>query len=212
MMGRKKMGDQRRREILDALYRCLLRRSYGETSVREIAREAGMNPALIHYYFKSKDDVLLCFVEDIFQSNKQLLEARLQELENLGCSATDLLDEFLSFFNQRITGDARLQKVIFEIWEVAIHNRKIKEMVKKIYREWMEALADLLRRAVPGLEDPSAVATALVALQEGIGIFSVLFGFNKGYTLELLKRLQELLLSREEARLQTAGGDSGARH
>jgi len=209
-MGRKKMEDQRRREILDALYRCLLRKSYGETSVREIAREAGMNPALIHYYFKSKDDVLLCFVEDILQSNKQLLESRLQELESQGCSATDLLDEFLSFFDQRVTGDARLQKVFFEIWEVALHNRKIKEMVRKIYREWMEALSDLLRRAVPGLEDPSTTATALVALQEGIGIFSVLFGFNKGYTLELLKRLQELLLGREEARLQTAGGGSGA--
>ncbi len=193
-MGKKRMGDHRRREILDALYRCLLRKSYSETSIREIAKEAGINPALIHYYFKNKEEMLRCFVEDLFQSYKQKLESRLQEMEANGQSAASQLNEFLSFFNRRVTGDVKLQKVFFEIWEVALHHRRIKNAVKKIYLEWMEALADLLRRALPELEDPSDTATALVAMQEGIGIFSFFFGFKNEYTLDLLERLQGLLL------------------
>lgn len=191
------MGDQRRREILDALYRCLLTKPYSETSVRDIAREAGINPALIHYYFKSKDDMLLCFVEDVFRSNRQELESKLQELESKGSPAERLLSEFLHFFNHRITADSRLQKVFFEIWEVALHHRKIKETVRKIYREWINALSELLGKAVPSLEDPSTMATALVALQEGIGIFSVLLGLRKEEAMLLLERLQEMLLGLE---------------
>ena len=42
-MGRKPIREQRRREILDALYRCLLRKPYWETSIKDIGSEAGIN-------------------------------------------------------------------------------------------------------------------------------------------------------------------------
>src|SRR5437870_5123995 len=41
--------------ILDAAHRVLLRRGTAGARTQEIAREAGVNSALLHYYFRSKE-------------------------------------------------------------------------------------------------------------------------------------------------------------
>ena len=44
-------------KILDAAYRRLAREGYAALSMREIARDAGVNHALINYHFRSKDQL-----------------------------------------------------------------------------------------------------------------------------------------------------------
>jgi TetR/AcrR family transcriptional regulator len=47
-------GETERR-ILDAAHTVFLRRGTAGARMQEIAREAGVNPALLHYYFRSKE-------------------------------------------------------------------------------------------------------------------------------------------------------------
>lgn len=51
-------GDTERR-ILDAARRVFVRRGTGGARMQEIAEEAGVNSALLHYYFGSKDGLAL---------------------------------------------------------------------------------------------------------------------------------------------------------
>lgn len=51
-------GDTERR-ILDAARRVFIRRGTGGARMQEIAEEAGVNQALLHYYFGSKDGLAL---------------------------------------------------------------------------------------------------------------------------------------------------------
>lgn len=56
-------GDTRQR-IVEAAQRVLARDGYAATSVKDIATEAGIAPGLVHYYFKSKDELVLASVMD----------------------------------------------------------------------------------------------------------------------------------------------------
>src|SRR5262245_51674400 len=47
-------GDTERR-ILDAAHRVFLRRGTAGARTQEIAKEAGVNSALLHYYFRTKE-------------------------------------------------------------------------------------------------------------------------------------------------------------
>jgi AcrR family transcriptional regulator len=49
----------RRTKIVRAAARVLGRQGYGATSLKDVAREAGVAPGLLHYYFESKEDLLL---------------------------------------------------------------------------------------------------------------------------------------------------------
>ncbi len=50
---------QTERRILDAARRVFIRRGSGGARMQEIAAEAGVNQALLHYYFGSKDELSL---------------------------------------------------------------------------------------------------------------------------------------------------------
>ena len=53
---------------------------YDDASVRSIAGDAGVNPALINYYFRSKDDL---YREVVSHSVQRLAEARIETLDQL---------------------------------------------------------------------------------------------------------------------------------
>lgn len=57
-------GADQRAELLDAALRCFARTGIGATSLRAIATEAGVTPALLNYYFGSKDRVLDAVIEE----------------------------------------------------------------------------------------------------------------------------------------------------
>jgi AcrR family transcriptional regulator len=63
---RRRLGaEQRRRTIVEAAYRLISRKGFKSVSTRMIAREAGINEALIFHYFGNKGDLLNVVVEEI---------------------------------------------------------------------------------------------------------------------------------------------------
>jgi AcrR family transcriptional regulator len=51
--------DGRRSQIVRAAAAVLGRQGYAETSLKDVAREAKVAPGLLHYYFESKEELLL---------------------------------------------------------------------------------------------------------------------------------------------------------
>lgn len=75
---RTRRGPHTRQQILDASLRLFSERGFARTTVRDIARQAGITDAAIYYHFESKRDLLEALVEERgFLSSLQNL-ARLQ--------------------------------------------------------------------------------------------------------------------------------------
>ncbi len=58
-------GDRRRRQILDAAARVFAERGYHRTTVRDVAREAGIADGTIYLYFTSKQELLLALIAQL---------------------------------------------------------------------------------------------------------------------------------------------------
>jgi AcrR family transcriptional regulator len=71
--GRAKRGDGQstREAILAATFRRVVSDGYSQLNIRDIAREAGVNHALINYHFRNKQQLVLAVLD---QANRQLLE------------------------------------------------------------------------------------------------------------------------------------------
>ena len=89
-------GPSKEERILAAA-RCVFHRSgHSGARMQEIAEEAGVNQALLHYYFRSKDKLFhAVFEEDVFQ----LLQAQRQLLTSGG----DLFAVIRAFVHQHIS-------------------------------------------------------------------------------------------------------------
>ena len=73
-------SDDPRTRLIASATRHFADFGYDGASVRSIAGDAGVNPALINYYFRSKDDL---YREAVTRSVRRLADARIEILERL---------------------------------------------------------------------------------------------------------------------------------
>src|SRR3954471_17110674 len=61
--GRRPGPNQTRAAILDAARAAFAQRGYDAVSIRAVAREAGVDPALVHRFYGSKEDLFVAAIE-----------------------------------------------------------------------------------------------------------------------------------------------------
>lgn len=62
--GRPRLGADQRARLLDAALACYVRQGIRGTSIRDIAHEAGVTSALVHYYFGDAEKLLQQVVQE----------------------------------------------------------------------------------------------------------------------------------------------------
>ena len=72
-------GPQQRDRLLDAALALFARQGIVDTTLGEIAREAGFTPAMMHYYFKTRDQLLDVLIDERFAPLRAGLGVPFQE-------------------------------------------------------------------------------------------------------------------------------------
>jgi len=65
--------QEQRDRLLEAAMVLFSRQGIGETTLSAIAREAGVTPAMVHYYFKSRDQLLDAVIDERIQPRRVAL-------------------------------------------------------------------------------------------------------------------------------------------
>lgn len=94
--GRRPGSPDTRAAILDAARSLFAERGFGGTSIRAIAGAAGVDPALVHHYFGSKDDLFVASLRIPVDPRELLAEVIAQGPEG---AAERLLRTFLSVWD-----------------------------------------------------------------------------------------------------------------
>jgi AcrR family transcriptional regulator len=82
--GRPADGGDRRTAILDAAREQFAEKGYVGASVRGIARQADVDPALVHHYFGSKEQVFVAAMELPFDPAERLPQVLAGDKDELG--------------------------------------------------------------------------------------------------------------------------------
>ena len=107
-MSRADRAERRREELLQISLRLFSERGFEGTSIRDIAREAGITEGLIYHYFQSKKDLLKTVVEESV-SDPEAFQDFLDRLESLP------IRQALSEIGRRLLETLREKKEIFRL-------------------------------------------------------------------------------------------------
>src|SRR4051794_37974355 len=137
----------------------------------QVAREAGVSRGLLHYYFGSKDRLLVEVVRHDCDLRIEALDKRLEaahSLDDVGAALGAQLGAL-------VEDDEASQAVVYELLSASRHSDEIRTELAELYRRWREHLAEALRekerQGVVQLQaDPESVAAVLFALGDGFGI------------------------------------------
>jgi AcrR family transcriptional regulator len=182
-MANRGTGSDKRIRILEALSLCLQEKPFSRTSIKEIAATAGVNHGLLHYYFKSKEDILSHYIDYVIFHYQSIFEEWLAGMEKADIDKRELVESFFDYMNDRITLNRQLSTVFIEIWEIGVYNPTIRKKLQTAYLQWVQVLTGILVRIMDDQDAAKRAGTLIVAFQEGMSLLSVLFD-NEALDLE----------------------------
>lgn len=136
-------------QILDAAARCFAREGFANTTVQEIAKEAGLTKSMIHYYFESKQVLILelqAFVHERYFRRVQ------QKLSELGPDSESRLKEAL-WEVYDIVKDKQFMRLQLELFAEAGRDANMKSrmlLAMERSREFIELGAEQVVNAPGG--------------------------------------------------------------
>jgi len=114
-------------KIFQAAARIFVQRGRDGARMEDIAREAGINKAMLHYYFRSKDKLYLTVFE---QEIRKVAEDLYQSLD-LKTDIQNFLSNFIHNYIDRINQNPLL--IQFMLWELRRGSHVISELFQKIF-------------------------------------------------------------------------------
>lgn len=183
--------------ILDAAFRCLATSGYTALSVREIARDAGVNHALISYYFGTKDRLVIAVLDE---ANRQLLQRQRQMYASPGGFAAKWAQARRYYENDVASGFVRVQA---ELYAASLSNPGLREEFLPRVQAWkqvvLEAVRDALqihRPPLPPAFDAEAIASLISEFWLGMEFARLIGGDDeKARHARALDAIEQMLMA-----------------
>jgi AcrR family transcriptional regulator len=176
MSPRRKLSDARRHQILKAAVRVIAEKGLCDTGIKDVADQAGTSPALVIYYFGTKDTLLaeaLAFADERFYAETAEAVAgmssardRLVELVRCSCSVGEAEDDFDEWV------------LWLDLWARAAHKPDVARDRLTMDRRWRTTIGEIVRQGQAAGEfapvDVETFALRLAALIDGLAVQVVL--------------------------------------
>ena len=165
----RRLDSDKARAIVDAMRSSIGSRGAAGSTFDHVAQEAGVSRGLLHYYFGSKERLLVEVVRRDSDVRMQRLE------EHLAGAATieAIVDVLVRQLEDFVADESHPHAIIHELFSVSRHNEEVRDELAELYRKTRGQVAEILqaKQAAGVVElrgDPEAVASLLFALGDGL--------------------------------------------
>ena len=165
-------ADQRREQMLRAALDVIAERGYAESRIADVAERAGTSPALVIYYFKTKDQLL---TEAIRFSEDNWYEAGTRRMAQIPTAAGKLEEMVaMSCLPEADCEPNSSWALWLDLWAQAVRHPEVAGVRQKFDERWRDLICSLV---VTGQEagefgpvDPVDFAVLFSALLDGLAV------------------------------------------
>lgn len=163
-MARPSNTKARREQIVSGFQSALAQFGYEKATISSIAKAAGLTTGLIHYHFKSKQEIFLALVTKLGES--------LNERYHTMCAkATSPEEKLTAFLNSRLATGKDQDPEAVACWVAigaeALRQPEVREVYGQAMHRQMSQLVEILGPLTSNQEQAREIAAALLASIEG---------------------------------------------
>ena len=170
------MADQRREQMLQAALEVIVERGYPDTRITDVAERAGASPALVIYYFKTRDQLL---TEALRHSEDAWYETGARRTAAIGTAAGQLEELIAMSCLPEEDADVKSSWLLWlDLWAQSARNPGVAAVRQKFDERWRAMIRSLVQAGQEAGEftgvDAEDFAVALSALLDGFAVMIAL--------------------------------------
>jgi AcrR family transcriptional regulator len=170
----RKLDSEKAQRIVSAMRSSVGRRGTAGSTFDHVAAEAGVSRGLLHYYFGSKERLLV----EVVRHDSDLRVARFTEALAGAHSIDDVIEVLVRQVRDFVAEDPGAQALIYEMFSASRSNEEIRAELAALWRRQRAIVADALR---------DKEREGVIKLRgEAAAVGSVLFALGDGFELQLL--------------------------
>jgi AcrR family transcriptional regulator len=187
-------GDKAAR-IVDAMRASVAERGTAGSTFDQVAKAAGVSRGLLHYYFGTKERLLVEVVRRDCEVRIASLDAALAQAQ----TADDFIAVLVASLDDVVRNDPGFVTLLFELFVLSRRHEEVAVEFAELLRRTRERVAALLRaKEAEGVlrlaAEPEAVADVLLALADGIWLRMLAEDRDFAPTIEAAARCVRALL------------------
>lgn len=205
LSGAASVADEagRRGQIVRAAREALGRQGYAETSLKDVAREAGVAPGLLHYYFESKQELLLEVVSAMEREMIRDWQAAISDIDD----PLERIVAALDHAAERCAERPEFFRLLFDLYNLGLSSPAIRVRCADMWDRFINDIETEVRRVLGQLPayavvPPHDLASAVAGAIDGIALSGLI---TQRSPRELYHALKVLLLSLVVTAYVTAG-------
>jgi AcrR family transcriptional regulator len=165
----RRLDSEKAKRIVRAMRTSVGRRGAAASTFDHVAQEAGVSRGLLHYYFGTKERLLV----EVVRHDSDVRLRHLEESLAAADSVDAIVQALVTQLREYVEEDPATHALIHELFSVSRRNDEVREELAQLYRRVRGQVAEILqakeREGVVKLRgDADAVASLLFALGDGL--------------------------------------------
>lgn len=153
-------------KILEAAFKVVDRYAISGTRMHLIAKEANLVQSNLHYYFKTKQDLLLALLQYI---QKYFSETRQAVLEHKQGTLEEGMKGFFDQKKEIILNSPEYDRVQLDFWRLSQADEKFATPFFQFYDRWRKDIFQVLKFYSPEIEDSRIWLVSCIMLSMMMG-------------------------------------------
>jgi len=167
----RELSGEKAQRIVDAMRDSVAKRGAAGSTFEHVAREAGVSRGLLHYYFGTKERLLV----EVVRRDSEIRVARLDEPLAKAESVDDVLDVLVASLTDLIDNEPAFFLLLYELFSAGRRNPEIQHEVGQLFDRTRSHVAEILDRkqgeGVLKLRfDAEAIVAYLFAAADGFAL------------------------------------------
>ena len=163
--------SDRRHAIVNAATAALGREGFHSTSIKDIAAEAGVAPGLVHYYFASKEELLVAVLDGLSRDISRRWRSAIEGLRD----PIDKVDAALTASADWVRSHPEFYRIVFDLHAIGFTNEPVRRGLEEL---WERQIADISEEVeaiyrdsgVPRALPPRRAAELIAAAVDGLAL------------------------------------------
>jgi len=167
----RELSGEKAQRIVDAMRESVAKRGAAGSTFEHVAREAGVSRGLLHYYFGTKERLLV----EVVRRDSEIRVARLDGPLAEAQSVDDVLEVLVSSLTDLIDNEPAFFLLLYELFSAGRRNPEIQREVGQLFDTTRSHVAEVLeakqREGVLKLRyDAEAIVAYLFAAADGFAL------------------------------------------